>query len=99
MTVVVDREKCNGCGECKRLCPGDLMELDSEGKAFIREPGDCWDCMSCVKACPVQALGIRLPFPLADYEATMQARRLKSGAMLWTITRLGKEVEKLETKT
>lgn len=98
MTVVVNKEKCNGCGECKRLCPGDLMELDSDGKAFIRNPEDCWDRMVCVKACPVQALEIRLPFSIADYEARMQAKRLKNGALLWSITRFGEEAEKLETK-
>jgi adenylylsulfate reductase subunit B len=67
MPPKVNLQKCDGCkGEkealCEAICPGDLMCLNSETlKAACRSPRDCWDCMSCVKACPQGAIETRLP--------------------------------------
>ncbi len=42
------------------ICPNDLMVLDAnEMKAYNQEPDQCWECYSCVKICPSQAIEVR----------------------------------------
>ena len=54
-------------------CPGDLMAVSPEnGKAYCRATNECWDCMSCVKACPYGALETRIPYQLGYYKATLR---------------------------
>jgi adenylylsulfate reductase subunit B len=63
-SFVID-EKCDGCkgGEktvCVYICPNDLYVLDAERmKAYNTEPQYCWECYSCVKHCPTQAIEVR----------------------------------------
>jgi adenylylsulfate reductase, subunit B len=90
MTVKVNLELCNACSEfdeplCVKYCPGDLMAIDNDtGKAYIRNPEECWDCMACVKACPYQALETSLPYQLANYKATLKPRVYKD-KIVWKL--------------
>ena len=65
MPSYVITDKCDGCKAldktaCQHICPNDLMVLDKEKmKAFNQAPDMCWECMCCVKLCPVQAIEIR----------------------------------------
>jgi adenosine phosphosulfate reductase beta subunit len=65
MPSFVIPEKCDGCKAldktaCQYICPNDLMVLDKEQmKAYNQEPEMCWECYSCVKMCPVQAVEVR----------------------------------------
>lgn len=65
MPSFVIAEKCDGCkGQdktaCMYICPNDLMMLDKEKmKAYNQEPNFCWECYSCVKICPQQAIDVR----------------------------------------
>lgn len=63
-------EKCDGCKAldrtaCQYICPNDLMILEPEPrpdgtkKAYNQEPDQCWECFSCVKICPTQAIEVR----------------------------------------
>jgi adenylylsulfate reductase subunit B len=75
MPTYVRTDRCDGCdgldaAACMHVCPHDLMHLDRDGsvtghvaKAYNREPGRCWECHACVKACPRGAVGSR---PAAD---------------------------------
>ncbi len=65
MPSFVIKEKCDGCkgGDktaCMYICPNDLMVLEpNEMKAYNQEPDQCWECFSCVKICPTQAIEVR----------------------------------------
>jgi len=65
MPSLVFAEKSDGCkgGDktaCMYICPNDLMVLEpNEMKAYNQEPDQCWECFSCVKICPTQAIEVR----------------------------------------
>jgi len=71
-------DKCNGCeglpeSKCEEACPGNLMAVDSRtGKAYVRFAGDCWDCMSCTKACPTKAIETRVPYQIGYHKASLK---------------------------
>jgi formate hydrogenlyase subunit 6/NADH:ubiquinone oxidoreductase subunit I len=59
--VVIDIEKCTGCGVCAQICPGDVLEMVGEGKkkkASVRAGGkpSCMACNCCQAACPADAI-------------------------------------------
>ena len=56
MSIEIDKLKCIGCGKCRDVCPGTLIALDSDRRAYIKYPRDCWGCTSCIKECPVYAI-------------------------------------------
>ena len=56
MSIAIDKSKCIGCGKCHNVCPGTLIKIGEDKKAFIKYPKDCWGCTSCVKECPVHAI-------------------------------------------
>ncbi len=56
MSIEIDKKKCVGCGRCRDVCPGTLIALDSDRRAYIKYPRDCWGCTSCIKECPVYAI-------------------------------------------
>ncbi len=33
------------------ICPGNLISVDDESKAYLRRPSDCWSCMAYIKEC------------------------------------------------
>ena len=60
MSIMIDKAKCKGCGMCTSVCPGSLIYQDSEKKAFIKYPKDCWGCASCIKECHFGAIALYL---------------------------------------
>ncbi|HAI77471.1 MAG TPA: adenylylsulfate reductase, partial [Ruminococcus sp.] len=55
MSIAINQNACIGCGKCHDVCPGTLIHLNADRKAFIKYPKDCWGCTSCLKECPVHA--------------------------------------------
>lgn len=61
--IVIDRNRCIGCGLCRKACPSMLLDLDEENKAFSR-PVDqlnwygCWKCQHCLAVCPAGAVSV-----------------------------------------
>ena len=70
MAIGIDPSLCLGCGACVDVCPGDLLVL-AGGQARLRAAGECWNCLSCAKACPEGAIRGVLPFVLADAGASL----------------------------
>ncbi len=56
MPAKVDKEKCEGCGDCVEACPNSSIEM-VENKAQVKQD-DCIDCSACVDACPKQAIAM-----------------------------------------
>jgi adenylylsulfate reductase subunit B len=91
MPSYVIAEKCDGCkGQdktaCMYICPNDLMVLDKEKmKAYNQEAHWCWECYSCVKICPQQAMDVR---GYADFMPLGAASTPLRGTddIMWTIT-------------
>lgn len=61
--MIVDLEKCTGCGECLDACSVEAISL-IEGKAAI-DIDTCLSCGACAQACPVGAImEVRQPVPV-----------------------------------
>ncbi|SHF50366.1 dissimilatory adenylylsulfate reductase beta subunit [Caldanaerobius fijiensis DSM 17918] len=91
MAVRIDRELCNGCGKldeplCVRICPGDLLYKNTDGKAAIRDTRDCWDCAACIKECPKQAIEMYLPAQIGGRGSTLKARKSRD-KIIWMLKR------------
>lgn len=84
MSIAVDKIKCIGCGRCKEVCPGSLIKLGEDKKAFIKYPKDCWGCTSCIKECPVYAIRFYLGADIGGLGSLVHTE--KSGDILkWII--------------
>ena len=60
MPTFVYMTSCDGCGHCVDICPSDIMHIDKTyRRAYNIEPNMCWECYSCVKACPQNAIDVR----------------------------------------
>jgi adenylylsulfate reductase subunit B len=96
MPTFVRTEKCDGCkGQdrtaCMYICPHDLMKLDKDGsetghamKSFNQEPEQCWECYSCIKICPQQAIEARPYADIVPLGAPVQPLR-GTDSIMWTI--------------
>jgi len=54
MAILIDKEKCIGCGNCVGSCPFGAIEMD--GSTAIINDGKCTECGACVESCPLEAL-------------------------------------------
>ncbi|HEV8258009.1 MAG TPA: 4Fe-4S binding protein, partial [Casimicrobiaceae bacterium] len=60
MPTYADMSRCDGCGECVDICPSNIMHIDPVyRRSYNIEPNFCWECYSCVKYCPQQAIDVR----------------------------------------
>jgi len=73
------------------ICPHDLMKLDKDGsetghamKAWNQEPEQCWECYSCVKICPQQAIECRHYADIVPLGGSVQPLR-GTDSIMWTI--------------
>lgn len=55
--VIVDQDKCIGCGSCEKACPFHIPQFTSDDKMFKCD--GCGGDPSCVKICPNGALSVK----------------------------------------
>lgn len=87
MPTFVYMTRCDGCGYCVDICPSDIMHIDQTmRRAYNIEPSMCWECFSCVKACPHDAIDVR---GYADFSPLGHSVRVKRdeerGTIAWKI--------------
>ena len=98
MPTFVIPDKCDGCKAldktaCQYICPNDLMALNKDTmKAYNQDPQMCWECYSCVKICPTQAIECRGYADFVPLGASATAMR-SSEDILWTIQFRSKEIK------
>ncbi len=74
----IDREKCNGCGECSCHCPtGAIVDSNDNTKISIKYD-ECIFCAMCEEVCPVGAVRFTNDFELAQRDRSL----LISGAVM-----------------
>jgi nitroreductase/NAD-dependent dihydropyrimidine dehydrogenase PreA subunit len=65
--VIVDREKCIGCGSCALDCISKIISLE-EDVAVIKDFTNCIKCGHCGAVCPVNAIRYQHP----DYDINVE---------------------------
>ena len=79
--------RCDGCGHCVDICPSDIMHIDPTlRRAYNIEPNMCWECYSCVKACPMNAIDVRGYADFAPLGHSVRVQRdEEKGVIAWRI--------------
>ena len=76
--IIVNEEKCIGCGLCEKDCPAGCIHVEG-GKAKVRA-GGCLECGHCYAICPEGAV------TMANYdcrdEAVVEMTELSSDTLL-----------------
>ena len=87
MPTFVYMTRCDGCGHCVDICPSDIMHIDKTyRRAYNIEPSMCWECYSCVKACPQNAIDVRGYADFAPLGHSVRVQRdEKKGTIAWRI--------------
>jgi NAD-dependent dihydropyrimidine dehydrogenase PreA subunit len=57
-TLVLDQERCNGCGRCVEVCPHEVIAM-SDGRAEIRDRAACMECGACMTNCETGAIKVK----------------------------------------
>ncbi|MCP4640980.1 MAG: 4Fe-4S dicluster domain-containing protein [bacterium] len=68
--ILIDQEKCTGCGQCVNACVGGALQLVN-GKATVVREDYCDGLGVCVGECPVGALKVEQR-EAAEYKGTVQ---------------------------
>ncbi len=66
MALLIDKQKCSGCGACVEACPFEALSL-ADDKAQVNEA--CTLCGTCVDVCPEGALAVEEVTRAADDRA------------------------------
>lgn len=68
--VLRDRERCNNCGLCIKLCSFQVHYYDEKQQRVVSDDKKCVNCQYCVVKCPKNALIVKkhpLEFRQHDY--------------------------------
>jgi len=84
LRVVLETEKCTGCGICVKVCPRNCFTIEEKlQKALIAGPERCVQCSACIVQCPVDALyfasnkgNVIMPDTIRKFKLNMMGSRL-----------------------
>ena len=95
MSITMNQALCKGCKACEQVCPGSLIKMNEDGKAFIKYPKDCWGCTSCLKECRFEAINFFLGADVGGKGSTLSFRQ-NGSINTWTVTSPDGTVKTLE---
>ena len=95
MSIAIDKSKCIGCGKCHNVCPGTLIKIGEDKKAFIKYPKDCWGCTSCLKECRQGAVLFFLGADIGGMGSTLAYERF-GDIVNWIVTMPTGEQRKIQ---
>ncbi len=89
--ITVDSDKCNGCGMCTKVCPGDALNQGEDKQPVFKVGAEigCVACGACMAICPMEAIAIT-----KEVNFTGRFRRPRRGAL--AAPRLFKELRPSE---
>jgi Fe-S-cluster-containing hydrogenase component 2 len=56
MAIIVNEEKCTGCGSCVEVCPSNAITIENDKAKIDLE--ECVECESCIDECPEGAISL-----------------------------------------
>lgn len=98
MSIAIDKDKCIKCRRCLDVCPGNLIKLDDNGKAYIKYPKDCWGCCSCIKECSHSAISLYLGADIGGNGSKLSVQKNKD-IMEWKIEKSNGKEEIIEVNS
>ncbi|MCR4944886.1 MAG: ferredoxin family protein [Clostridium sp.] len=75
MSIKIDKNLCVGCRKCTEVCPGNLIKIGDDKKAYIKYPDDCWGCSSCIKECKLNAVKFYLGADMGGRGSTLSVKQ------------------------
>lgn len=66
--ISVDASRCTGCGDCVRVCLGDVFRLRNE-KAEVASLDRCMECAACLFICEAGAIHFSWPARGSGYRS------------------------------
>ena len=57
-TLLLDEEKCIGCGICMAVCPHAVFNMNGGKRIRIEDRDACMECGACALNCPAEALSV-----------------------------------------
>lgn len=95
MSIVINKDKCTGCRKCLNVCPGSLINFNSDKKSYIKYPRDCWGCSSCLKECKFGAISFYLGADIGGMGSKLIAS-LEGDIMHWQIEKTDGEISQID---
>ena len=86
MSIAINKALCKGCTACAKVCPGSLIKMDDDKKAYIKYPKDCWGCSSCIKECRFGAIALYLGADIGGMGSKMTVLS-EENQLYWNILR------------
>ncbi|MBN2033547.1 MAG: ferredoxin family protein [Deltaproteobacteria bacterium] len=76
--IVIRKDFCKGCGICVAFCPGHVLEMGEDDKAFVKNIEACTACRLCEMRCPDLAIELHTEAGGSDTADGSEEGRMES---------------------